>query len=160
MRALQIVEARKIAMLDNVEIKILLGILKKVKPKTVLEIGSSFGGTLFLFSRIASPDGTIITIDLPEGPFGGSPMWTTELFNSFAVEKQKIHSIREDSHKETTLEKVKSLVRQHVDFGLPVMNPGLARFPVVSESNSPLPAYPSHRSSLVGQRNSSITRAR
>jgi cephalosporin hydroxylase len=35
------------------EIKNLLLILDKVKPKVILEIGTAKGGTLFLFSNIA-----------------------------------------------------------------------------------------------------------
>ena len=77
----------------KIEIKLLLEILNELKPKTVLEIGSANGGTLFLFSRISPTNGTIITIDLPEGPFGGSPIWTTKIFESFAVKKQKIHVV-------------------------------------------------------------------
>jgi len=42
------------------EIKNLLLILEKVKPKVILEIGTAAGGTLFLFSNIADEEATLI----------------------------------------------------------------------------------------------------
>jgi len=58
------------------EILELLRILKSLKPRTILEIGTARGGTLFLFTQVAKPDAIIISIDLPGGPFGGGyPSW-------------------------------------------------------------------------------------
>ena len=42
------------------EIKNLLLILDKVKPKVILEIGTAGGGTLFLFSNVAHEEATLI----------------------------------------------------------------------------------------------------
>jgi cephalosporin hydroxylase len=53
------------------EIMELLKILARHKPQTILEIGTAKGGTLFLFTRVASSDAGIISIDLPGGRFGG-----------------------------------------------------------------------------------------
>jgi len=44
------------------EIKNLLLILDKAKPKVVLEIGTAVGGTLFLFSNIAHEEATLIQL--------------------------------------------------------------------------------------------------
>lgn len=52
------------------EITKLLVLLMELEPKVVLEIGTARGGTLFLFTRVAGPEATIISIDLPRGPFG------------------------------------------------------------------------------------------
>ena len=46
------------------EIKSLLLILDKVKPKVILEIGTARGGTLFLFSNIAHEEAILISLDL------------------------------------------------------------------------------------------------
>lgn len=94
---------------DKEEISQLLRILVKRKPKIVLEIGTSRGGTLFLFSRVAAPDANLISIDLPEGPFGGGyPIWKIPFYGSFALANQKIHLLRMNSHNETTLRELES----------------------------------------------------
>jgi len=51
------------------EIRQLLKILERNKPKTVLEIGTAKGGTLFLLCKVSDPKATIVSIDLPGGPF-------------------------------------------------------------------------------------------
>ena len=49
----------------------------------------------------------MISIDLPEGPFGGGyPFWMVPFFKSFG-RKQVIHLIRADSHSEEALGKLK-----------------------------------------------------
>jgi len=89
-----------------------------MKPKAILEIGTATGGTLFLFSRIISEDGSIISIDLPGGNFGGGyPIWKTLLYKSFSLPRQQIHLIRADSHKKETLDNVKSILNgKKIDF--------------------------------------------
>jgi len=100
------------------EIQELLRILWEIKPKVVVEIGTANGGTLFLFSRVASDDAIIISIDLPGGKFGGGyPLWRIPLYKSFALRKQKIFLIRADSHHQSTLDTVKRILNgRKVDF--------------------------------------------
>jgi len=100
------------------EISELLKIVDETKPKVILEIGTANGGTLFLFSRVASKDATIISIDLPGGKFGGGyPKWREFLYKSFALPGQKMHLLRADSHKKETLEQVKAILNcGEVDF--------------------------------------------
>jgi predicted O-methyltransferase YrrM len=100
------------------ELTNLLSILDRIKPKYILEIGTANGGTLFLFSCIASQDARIISIDLPGGEFGGGyPLWKVPLYKSFALADQKIHLIRADSHDKKTLEKVLFLLDgKQIDF--------------------------------------------
>jgi len=89
----------------------MLNILKKEKPKYILEIGTAFGGTLFLLTRIASNDAQIISIDLPGGSFGGGYIKTrTKLYNEFALDNQQIHLIRKNSHKKETFEEIKDIL--------------------------------------------------
>jgi len=95
----------------NEEIAQLLNLLAELKPKTLLEIGTANGGTLFLFCQVAEPDATIISVDLPGGPFGGGyPEWRIPLYKSFTKEKQRLHLIRADSHDPKTLEIIKKIL--------------------------------------------------
>jgi len=101
------------------EIRILLEILSWAKPRTILEIGTANGGSLYLFSKVAPKNAKIITIDLPEGPFGGEnfPNWKIPLYRSFVQNKQKIDIIREDSHSKQTFDMLKKrLGKTTIDF--------------------------------------------
>jgi len=101
------------------EIETLLKILNKYSPKNILEIGTAAGGTFFLLTKIADKKATIISIDLPEGPFGGKyyPNSNMQIYESFANTKQKIHLIRSDSHERSTLKKTKEILNsQKLDF--------------------------------------------
>ena len=84
----------------------------------ILEIGTAGGGTLFWFTRVAKPDATIISVDLPGGRFGGGyPRWKIPLFRSFVRVGQEIHLIRADSHDPKTFETVKEILGDRkVDF--------------------------------------------
>lgn len=93
------------------EIYEFLNILTKSPPKTILEIGTMNGGTLFLFSRVAPEGASIISIDLPGGKFGGGyPRWKIPFYKSFAARGQRISLIREDSHKKETLANVEKIL--------------------------------------------------
>ena len=100
------------------EITKLLQIIQKISPKVVLEIGTANGGTLFLFTRIADPRATIISIDLPEGSFGGGYLASKiPLYKSFAGVEQKMWLIGADSHDLQSLAKVMRILgRKKVDF--------------------------------------------
>jgi len=95
------------------EITELLKLLAHYKPKFTLEIGTAEGGTLFLFTKISSPEAMIISIDLPNG----YPEWKIPIYESFATHNQKIHLIRQDSHASSTLNNVKKILGEHqLDF--------------------------------------------
>jgi|GEM_PF-606590 len=101
------------------EIETLLKILEKYPSKNFLEIGTASGGTFFLLTKIADPKATIISIDLPEGAFGGElyPNSNMSIYESFANAKQKIHLIRSNSHQKSTLEKTKRILKsKKLDF--------------------------------------------
>lgn len=105
-------------MQNTSELGSLLKILKIIKPKTVLEIGTARGGSLFLFARVASCDASIISIDLPGGRFGGGyPRWRIPLYKSFILSSQKLHLIRQDSHDMNTVKTVQNILNgEKVDF--------------------------------------------
>ena len=94
------------------EIDQLLRIISILRPKTLVEIGTCNGGTLFLFCQVADPTATIVSIDLPGGPFGGGyPAWKIPLYKSFArYPTQRIHLLRADSHNPNTLRKVREIL--------------------------------------------------
>jgi len=100
------------------ELQILLNILQKRNIRRMLEIGTASGGTLFLFAKILSPDSTIISLDLPEGKFGGGyKSFKIPFYMNFAEKNQQIHLLRYDSHLPSSLSKVRSiLLRQKLDF--------------------------------------------
>lgn len=83
-----------------------------IKPKIILEIGTANGGTLFLFSKLSKPNSTLISVDLPEYPYIGGIDYKSKLFfKSFANNNQKIKLIQDDSHKVSTLKKVKKVLK-------------------------------------------------
>jgi predicted O-methyltransferase YrrM len=92
------------------ELASLLSEVRKLKPQTVLEVGTARGGTLFLWTRLARPNATIVSIDLPGGKFGGGyTKWQAITYKRFAKGRQKLHLLRVDSHAQSTLEKTKQL---------------------------------------------------
>lgn len=83
----------------------------ELKPQRVLEIGTCRGGTLFLLARLSAPNSTIISVDLPGGPFGGGYDFIRSLiFRSFTRDGQKLHLIRGDSHRPETKDRVSKLM--------------------------------------------------
>jgi predicted O-methyltransferase YrrM len=81
------------------------------RPKTVLEIGTARGGTLFLFCRSAAPGAQIVSLDLPYGRNGGGfPGWKVPIYRQFAEPGQTLTLIRADSHKTQSREQVERAV--------------------------------------------------
>jgi predicted O-methyltransferase YrrM len=87
------------------------------KPKVIVEIGTCNGGTFYLWCQAAERDATIISIDLPEGEFGGGyPACRTDFYRAFAKEGQQVHLVRADSHaRETMLQIEKLLAGKKID---------------------------------------------
>jgi predicted O-methyltransferase YrrM len=100
------------------EITQLLKILAKHKPKRILEIGTGRGGTLFLFTRIADANATLISVDLYGGNFGGGyPQAKTSIYESFVLQYQFIHLLRENSHSPCTFTMIKKILNSYpLDF--------------------------------------------
>jgi len=92
------------------ELACLLEDVINLKPRTVLEIGTFRGGTLYLWTRLAQPQAKIVSVDLPGGKFGGGySRLKTPLFRRFARDRQTLHLLRANSHDEATLETVRRL---------------------------------------------------
>jgi predicted O-methyltransferase YrrM len=86
-------------------------VIAAAKPLRALEIGTARGGTLFVLCRLAAPDATVISVDLPHGAFGGgySPL-RIPLYKRFASPGQSLHLIRGNSHDMDTLQRVRTIL--------------------------------------------------
>ena len=93
-------------------------LLKELAPRRTLEIGTNYGGTLFLLCTVSAPEAKIISVDLPFGPFGGGyPARKIPIFRQFPKSGQELHLIRADSHREETKERLLRLLRgERLDF--------------------------------------------
>lgn len=93
------------------EIKPFLDIARGVEPRRILEIGTANGGNLFLLSKISAPDATVISIDLPGGDFGGGYFAMKQsVYKNFVDTSRKMFLIRDDSHKQSSLDRVKEIL--------------------------------------------------
>lgn len=96
------------AMQQAGEIFRFLELVGKRRPRTVLEIGTAAGGTLFLLAQAASADATIFSIDLPGGRFGGGyHWWRVPLYRSFASGGQRIRLLRGSSQDPRVLHRLR-----------------------------------------------------
>ena len=86
------------------------------KPKTVIEIGTAYGETFWLLCQICPDDATLISVDMPNGAFGGG--YTEKdipRLKAFAKKDQTIHCILGDSHLEETKSKISEQVKGGID---------------------------------------------
>ena len=99
------------------EISSLFEIVQAQRPAVVLEIGTSKGGTLYLWSRAAAPGATIISVDLPGGCGTVTPLHQ-QVYQSFGVDRDiDTHTLAVDSHSEQAHAGVASILAgRTVDF--------------------------------------------
>lgn len=99
------------------EIRQLAKEVEKISPRIMMEIGTAKGGTLYIWSRYLKSCKRIISLDLPEGPFGGGyPKTQIKFFKLFAPDKE-FHFLRGDSHSKEIANRVSRILRQDkVDF--------------------------------------------
>ncbi|GAB4128599.1 MAG: hypothetical protein OHK0045_03040 [Raineya sp.] len=100
------------------EILALAKLVEEKKPKFLLEIGTANGGSLFLFAKLAHPEALIISVDLPQGRYGGGyPKYKEYFYKSFALKQQKVFLYRADSHAASTLQEIQKILNQEkLDF--------------------------------------------
>jgi predicted O-methyltransferase YrrM len=76
--------------------------------RNVLEIGTCHGGTLWLWCQLAHPHAQIVSVDLPNGPFGGGyPDEAISKLIDYTTGYQWIQLLRGDSHDEQMLKSVR-----------------------------------------------------
>ena len=92
--------------------------IRELRPKYIVEVGTAGGGSMLLWSRVADPEATIVTIDLPGGAFGGgSSFLRVPVFRKLPLSTQTLHIFRGDSHDPGTLEFTKErLCGNRADF--------------------------------------------
>lgn len=95
------------------EIKTFLELAQKIHPQNILEIGTAHGGNLFLLTKIGGTTGKIISIDLPDGDYGGGYFARKQyLYRAFTSADQKMSLIRGDSHASISLAQVTDILNQ------------------------------------------------
>jgi predicted O-methyltransferase YrrM len=99
------------------EIEALLQLVRPLEPRTVLEIGTARGGTLFLLATVACDDALLVSVDLPLGRFGGGYAKRRQrLYRAFGRRDQQVELLRADSHEPDTNEAVRRILgRRPVD---------------------------------------------
>ncbi len=117
-RKLAKIAIRKGATQKLSELSPLISLLKKRRLRTVVEIGTEKGGTLYAWCRIAQPDAKIVSIDLPGGAFGGGyTLNDVKKFRAYKKKNQKLYFLRKDSHRQSTKkELLKKLNGRKIDF--------------------------------------------
>jgi predicted O-methyltransferase YrrM len=81
----------------------LLALIRRRRPRTVVEIGTASGGSFYAWCRVADPRATIASLDLPGGAFGGG--YTEEdipRLRSYGRPGQRLSFVLADSHQEST----------------------------------------------------------
>jgi len=90
------------------EICDLLNFIAARRPRRLLEIGTASGGTLYLITKVAHPEATLLSVDLKIN--------RKELLRSFARRRQRLGLIEGDSTSVATVEAVKRWFPEGIDF--------------------------------------------
>jgi predicted O-methyltransferase YrrM len=96
----------------------LVKLVEDQQCKYLLEIGTFMGGTLFVFSQIATADATVISLDFPTS-FSGRlyRIFRKPIFHRLIRKGQSLFFLRKDSHKPETLASIhKVLQGSSLDF--------------------------------------------
>jgi predicted O-methyltransferase YrrM len=93
------------------ELQEFIRLVRSRSARSILEIGTANGGTLFALSQVCASDAIVISIDLPGGPYGGGyPRWREPLYRSFARPGQRIELLLGDSHSEAMVTRVERVL--------------------------------------------------
>lgn len=95
------------------ELQELATIVNERNPRTAMEIGTARGGTFYTWSRHLDSLSTLVSLDLPQGQFGGGySKRHTSLYGEFAPENTNIF-VRANSHDSATYEATQSALAEH-----------------------------------------------
>jgi predicted O-methyltransferase YrrM len=98
------------------EIVALLEMVRDLRPRRLLEIGTASGGTLFLFATVVPTSAKLVSVDLE--PFRYHPCNPTRLrfYRRFARRNQTIRVLKANTHDIATVARVKQELGGPVDF--------------------------------------------
>jgi cephalosporin hydroxylase len=112
--------ARISAMQDSREFLDMVRVIEGRQPRVIVEIGTRSGGTLFAWVRASRFAELVVSIDLPEGRFGGGyDRRRTRLYSEFAADRPQtsVLLLRQDSHAAETLDALRrALAGRRIDF--------------------------------------------
>jgi cephalosporin hydroxylase len=107
-------------MQDDRELLDMARVVEQRQPRVIIEIGTRSGGTLFTWVRASRAADLVISIDLPDGRFGGGyDARRSRLYAAFAADRPGtiMAMIRGDSHSPSTVDAVRHLLAgRAVDF--------------------------------------------
>jgi len=85
-------------------------LLQRNPPRTVLEIGTAQGGVFWLLCRVAAPDATLISLDLPpDQRHSGGEKIALDL-ESMKNPNQSVHVVHGNSHEIATPELIRNIL--------------------------------------------------
>jgi predicted O-methyltransferase YrrM len=97
----------------------LLDLLRIERVRAACEIGSFFGGTLFMMTRVLPDDAELFSVDWPEAPgaLGRFPRARKALHESFARDRQRLVVVYGDSRAPSTIDALAgALAGSQLDF--------------------------------------------
>lgn len=91
--------------------------VQKLVPRVIVEIGTAKGGTLYLWSRLVEPGGTVVSIDKPGEPGSVRPVMRS-VYRSFGRQRGvDVITLDRDSHSPQTHAELEQLLKgQAIDF--------------------------------------------
>jgi predicted O-methyltransferase YrrM len=104
--------ARRLGLAQHTgEIRRLFIIVKSLKPRRLLEVGTAHGGSLYLWTRAARSDAELISVDLPPWEIDDpEEARKLSLLRALARRRQQITCIRGDSHAGETARRVAEML--------------------------------------------------
>ena len=85
------------------------GMVRRLKPRRLVEIGTAQGGVFWLLCQLSADDAVLVSVDLPPAErFSGGLKIDIDLFG-MRKPGQTVHTVTGSSHEPAVLDRVKSL---------------------------------------------------